>query len=90
MSFLCPNHHQLKGKPMSRMKTFKTVTGNKLGETGKAVRFQILEVSGVPLEHPRTEWFPFSQIDKMFTDPNEVGKDYLIVSEWILQEKGIV
>ena len=75
---------------MSRMKTFKTITGNKLSETAKAVKFEILEVSSIPLEKPRTEWFPFSQIDKMSTDPSEMNKDYLIVSDWILSEKGIV
>jgi hypothetical protein len=54
------------------------------------VKFEILEVSSIPLEKPRTEWFPFSQIDKMSTDPSEMNKDYLIVSDWILSEKGIV
>jgi len=75
---------------MSRMKTFKTVTGSRLGETGKAVKFEIQKIGEIPVEPSITTWFPFSQVDKSFTNPNETNNDYLIVSEWILKEKGLL
>lgn len=93
-SFLYPNHHilssQRKVSNMSRMKTFKTVTGTKLVDTGKAIKFSVNQVSGIPLEKETAHWFPVSQIEKMFFDSNSTGKDTLVVPEWILKEKGLV
>ena len=67
-----------------------TITGNKLGESEKAIKFRVHEISGTPLDQTKTEWFPLSQIDKIFTDPNNINCDSMIVSEWILQQKGLI
>lgn len=75
---------------MAKSSVLITITGTKICETGKAVKFDTTHISGEPLEKPRTEWFPFSQIEKMFTDPATTGNDTLTVKEWILKEKGMV
>ena len=67
-----------------------TIVGNKLGESEKAIKFRVHKISGIPLDQTKTEWFPLSQIDKIFTDPNNINCDSMIVSEWILQQKGLI
>jgi hypothetical protein len=72
------------------MKTFRTITGTKLADTGKAIKFSITKVSDHPVEKETTHWFPVSQIEKMFFDPNSTGNDTLVVAEWLLKEKGLI
>ena len=67
-----------------------TIVGNKLGESEKAIKFRVHEISGTLLDQTKTEWFPLSQIEKMFTDPNNINYDSMVVSEWILQQKGMI
>lgn len=67
-----------------------TVLGTNLGESAKAVKFRIDTIDGEPLLEAKTEWFPFGQISKTFKDPVNEGTDYLVVSEWILKQKGLV
>lgn len=66
-----------------------TLRGTKLRETGKAAQFKIEYINDMPLEPSKTEWFPFSQISKMTHDPQESPSDTMIVSVWILGEKGL-
>jgi hypothetical protein len=92
MSLLYPNHTQIRKvvNPMARTKSFVLIHGNKLADTGKAVKFQILRIRDLALETPRTEWFPISQLDKIFSDPERnQGKDYIIATSWIVGEKGL-
>ena len=75
---------------MARTKSFVLIHGNKLADTGKAIRFQVLRIRELVLDKPITEWFPISQIDKMFTSPERnKGEDYIIATSWIVGEKGL-
>lgn len=67
-----------------------TVTGTYLGESAKAIQFNITQIGSTPLDKPITTWFPFSQIEKIYKSPKEIGKDYLVVSEWILIQKDLL
>lgn len=62
--------------------------GTKLAESGKAIKFCVEEVAGEEID-PKTEWFPFSQVDKIVDSKTE-GTDFLHVSQWICQQKGLV
>ena len=75
---------------MSRHNIVHTITGNKIAESDKAVKFRVHAISETELEFPKTEWFPLSQIEKMFTDPNNINQDTMVVSEWILKQKGML
>jgi hypothetical protein len=72
------------------MKTFRTITGTKIADTGKAIKFSCTKVSDTPLEKEQTHWFPVSQLEKMFFDPNSTGNDTLVVPEWLLKDKGLI
>jgi len=98
MSFLHPTHYNLAYKPyikkdipaMSKQSSQLVVNGTRMGETAKAVKFSISDCQGVPY-HGLTTWFPFSQVSKSFTSPEtDPGKDYLVVSEWIMREKSLL
>lgn len=67
-----------------------TLTGTKVRETDKAILFRADSINDVPLDKSKQEWFPLSQIRKMFHDKNVSGSDYIIVSEWILSQKGML
>lgn len=75
---------------MSRVETLVTVTGNNLGESAKAIRFEITHISGEPLEKPVVTWFPISQTRKIFKNPNVTGEDTLTVTEWIMIQKELI
>lgn len=66
-----------------------TIRGTKLRETGKAAQFTIVLANDIPIKPPVTEWFPFSQISKMTHDPLADPTDTMIVSAWIMGEKGL-
>ena len=63
-----------------------TVKGTRLRETAKAVQFTVTHIGGKEIE-PKTEWFPFSQVNKSVTGKTD-GEDWMQVSEWILRQKG--
>lgn len=67
---------------------YVTLTGRRLGETEKAVRFRVQKLGEQDIE-PTTEWFPLSQISKMYKDPLSVNNDWIMVAEWIVDQKGI-
>lgn len=74
-------------------KVYVTLTGTRLAQTAKAVKFSILQISGTPVDLPvehKIQWFPLSQIQKMTTDPNKSGEDIIVASEWICKEKGLM
>lgn len=58
------------------------IKGKKLRESAKAIQFEFSQANGVCLDQARVEWFPFSQISK-------ISEDSLIVSVWIMGEKGL-
>ena len=65
-----------------------TITGTYIADTAKAIHFEIHAICNEACE-PNKQWFPFSQVSKITKDKN-VGCDTLIVSEWILKEKGLI
>lgn len=71
-------------------RVFVGVKGTHLGESAKAVKFSISEINGEPFDPPKMEWFPFSQVEKIFRDPASTGNDSLLVSEWIVKQKGLI
>jgi hypothetical protein len=82
---------------MSRVDVLITIEGTRLRETDKAVQFRIDSIRQEPIDPPKTEWFPFSQVRRSMTDKHTgedtdrvSGVDYLVVTEWILQQKGLV
>lgn len=75
---------------MARNEVYVGIKGTHLGETGKAIKFSVSEVNGEVFDPPKTEWFPFSQTEKIFRDPMSVGNDSLLVTEWIAKQKGLV
>ena len=70
--------------------TYITLTGTILADTGKAIRVQVTHMSGEKLSQSQTEWIPVSQCSKMFKNPNESGKDWVMVAEWICKEKKLL
>lgn len=70
--------------------TYVGIHGTNLGESAKAVKFSINEINGEPFDPPKTEWFPFSQIERIFKDPKSTGNDSLLVTEWICKQKGLI
>lgn len=69
--------------------TVYTLTGKNLGESAKAVKFRINQIGTDTLVSPKIEWFPFSQVSKMYKHDNQAedGNDYIIVSKWIMDQK---
>lgn len=74
----------------SRHQNLVILTGYLLRESDKAVQFQVETVDGEPLGKPKTEWFPFSQVEssQITHSPNEM--DTLTVSQWIVDQKDLV
>ena len=84
-----PHLHQAR-KISAPSKPDVVVTGNKLGESEKAIKFEVLKVDTVVLDNPKTEWFPLSQINKTFVNPNKMDEDTLTISNWIATTKGYI
>lgn len=66
---------------------YRQLHGEIVGETGKAIKFSIYCEER---NANRTEWFPLSQIQSIHRmyDPSIERLDVLMVSEWILKQKG--
>ena len=74
----------------SKHQSLITLTGTHLGESAKAIRFRVTQVGNDPLDPPKCEWFPFSQVEKIHTDKNLEGADWIMVSEWICKQKELI
>lgn len=60
-----------------------TLTGTILRETGKAIQFLWTDHDTEDDPTPRSEWFPFSQVNEIHrTEPARI-----VVSDWIYNEK---
>ena len=66
-----------------------TLIGTKLRETGKAAQFEVEWIGDLKLDPPKTEWFPFSQIAKMTHNPAITPSDIMVISQWIVGQKGL-
>jgi len=75
---------------MSRSDVLITLYGTKVAETARAVRFVIKCIGEVDISPHLSEWFPLSQVKRIVTSPDETGRDMLMVSEWIMKEKGLL
>lgn len=70
---------------------YVTIKGSLTGrETDKAIQMLVQEVVGSTLEEEKLEWFPFSQVQKVFRNKLVNKPDELFVKEWILQQKGMI
>ena len=67
----------------------RVLTGQWLGETGKAARFKVVRIGTEDLEEPIITWFPFSQVSKITKTGLNDELDTLEVTTWILNAKGI-
>lgn len=74
----------------SRHRNLVILTGYRLRESEKAVQFQVETVAGEPLSEPKTEWFPFSQVESSQTTHTPDEMDTLTVSQWIVDQKDLV
>ena len=70
--------------------TVRAVQGTIQRESDKAILIAISSIGDRPFKKIRNEWFPFSQVSKIFRDPNQRGADYIIASEWIIAQKGLM
>ena len=75
---------------MARETVYMTIFGTLHNETGKAIRMTVEKVGETTLDSPKSEWFPFSQVQKMVRNPTPGESDELFVSEWILKQKGLI
>ena len=75
---------------MSRSDTLITLYGTKVAETARAVRFVIKSIGETAISPHLSEWFPLSQVKRIVSSPDETGRDMLMVSEWIMKEKGLL
>lgn len=76
---------------MARESVYMTIFGTLHNETDKAIRMTVKKVGETTLDSPKSEWFPFSQVQKIIRDPSlNEGEDSLFVSEWILKQKGLI
>lgn len=63
--------------------------GNILGESPKAIKFEVVSINGLPIDTYKTEWFPKSQI-KSTVRGVELGEDNICVTEWLYSVKDLV
>lgn len=70
-------------------KTYK-IKGTILRETPKALYMDVEFINDLPIEPTESHWFPFSQIAEKFSDSENMGNDFILASEWITKEKGLV
>lgn len=75
---------------MSTRDTLITLYGTKVAETARAVRFVIKSIGETAISTHLSVWFPLSQVQKIVTSQDEAGRDMLMVSEWIMKEKGLL
>lgn len=72
--------------------TFLTIHGTWIRESELAIFFRIHKVREFPIP-PTDQWFPKSQVSKSFrvpkTDVNQ-NLSWLLVSEWIMQQKRLL
>lgn len=75
---------------MSRNTIFRALSGQILGETEKAIRFQVHAPEHH--KHGHTEWFPISQMASIHRCYDEIEGifDILMLSEWILGQKSML
>lgn len=66
-----------------------TLHGSVLAETGKAMKFEIEKINDDTLDEPQIEWFPFSQI-KTIMKSHDQELDYITVTDWIMDAKGLL
>lgn len=74
---------------------YRQLHGEIMGETDKAIKFEVCITdnddanNGQELEF-RTEWIPISQCSSIhrFSKPDNDLCDIIMVSEWILKQKG--
>ena len=68
-----------------------TIHGTIIRETEKALLIAVSAIGTGRFEEITNHWFPFSQVTKIFrSPPDETGKDYILVKEWLVREKGLL
>ena len=66
---------------------YRGIQGKERRRTDKAILFAITRTQGAPID---LIWFPLSQIASIHTSGHVDKLDTLMVSEWILGEKGLL
>lgn len=72
------------------------LTGRHLGETARALKFQMETINGRPFveccpDQKDTQWFPLTQIVNITkAAPTSDDPDAITVKHWIMREKGLV
>lgn len=68
--------------------TTYTLTGTRIRETEKAVRFSYIKVNDTIVTRT-AEWFPLSQVVKSFHDPHTADVDTITIPEWLAEKNGV-
>lgn len=68
--------------------TTYTLTGTRIRETEKAVRFSYIKVNDTVVTRT-AEWFPLSQVVKSFHDPHTADVDTITIPEWLAEKNGV-
>lgn len=66
-----------------------TIYGKIIRESDKAILFEIHKLGNAKLGEIKSEWFPLSQVTKIYSDSNNSNESYLVVSQWIIDKKDI-
>jgi hypothetical protein len=80
---------------MAYNNVYRQLHGEIMGETEKAIKFEFCTAtneSELDDGAYKTEWFPLSQISSIhrFSKPDNDLSDILMISEWVLKQKGIL
>lgn len=81
---------------MAYNNVYRQLHGEIMGESDKAIKFEFcIDTEDLPDgQNPdyKTEWFPLSQISSIhrFSKPDNDLTDILMISEWVLKQKGIL
>jgi hypothetical protein len=72
--------------------TWVTCLGYRIRESDKAVLFKVHQVDGEEVEKVADHWFPLSQMKSQVYshEANDGDMDTITVSQWILEQKGLL
>lgn len=69
---------------MANTVSYTGIEGTIIRETERAVLFSVVSISGNPISKPHENWFPISRMIKKFRNPNEKGKDTMMIESWLI------
>lgn len=71
---------------MTTSPSYTSIRGKTLRESERAVLFNVMEISGAPIDPPHSHWFPISRMQKRVTNPNADDQDTMMVESWLIDK----